>query len=157
MSHIHDKIDFTATGLIVHENKILMRFHDKYKQWLGVGGHIELDEDPAEAMLREVKEESGLDVEILGGQSKVMFDGSIDVALPSFINRHRVGENHEHVDSLYVVRPLTMEIQPQGEDQNDEVEFRWMDSTDLDNPEFGINPRMVYYAKRALLIAQSYE
>lgn len=39
-----------------------MRRHDKYKIWLGVGGHIELDEDPNQAALREVKEEVGLAV-----------------------------------------------------------------------------------------------
>ena len=32
----------------------------------GTGGHIEPDEDPVQAVLREVREETGLDVEIVG-------------------------------------------------------------------------------------------
>jgi len=46
MAHIHEKIDFTASVFVVHKNKVLLRMHDKYKMWLSVGGHIELDEDP---------------------------------------------------------------------------------------------------------------
>ena len=41
MSHIHEKIDFTITVYIVYGNKVLLRHHDKYDFWLGVGGHIE--------------------------------------------------------------------------------------------------------------------
>lgn len=31
-------------------------------QWIGVGGHIEIDETPLQAMVREAKEEADLDV-----------------------------------------------------------------------------------------------
>ena len=31
-------------------------------KWIGVGGHFEADESPEECLLREVKEETGLDV-----------------------------------------------------------------------------------------------
>ena len=34
--------------------------HDK---WIGVGGHFEKDESPEECLLREVREETGLEVE----------------------------------------------------------------------------------------------
>ncbi|MEK6836116.1 MAG: NUDIX domain-containing protein [Nanoarchaeota archaeon] len=64
MPHIHDKIDFTAEAFIVYKNRVLLRKHDKYKIWLSVGGHIELDEEPNEAVIREVKEEVGLNVEL---------------------------------------------------------------------------------------------
>lgn len=54
MAHIHEKIDFTVEVFVVFQNKVLLRKHDKYKIWLSVGGHIELDEDPNQAALREV-------------------------------------------------------------------------------------------------------
>lgn len=60
MPHIHERIDWTVDVLIVHEDRVLLRKHDKYKVWLMVGGHIELDEGPEEAALREVQEEVGL-------------------------------------------------------------------------------------------------
>ena len=66
MPHIHEKVDFTVEVFIVHNGKVLLRKHDKYKIWLSVGGHIELDEDPNQAAIREVKEEVGLDVKLFG-------------------------------------------------------------------------------------------
>ena len=56
MPHIHEKIDFTVGVFVVHKNKVLLRKHDKYHLWLDVGGHVELNEDPTEAAVREVKE-----------------------------------------------------------------------------------------------------
>ena len=57
MAHIHEEIDFTASVLIVHKNKVLLRKHEKYNIWLGPGGHIELNEDPNETAVKEAKEE----------------------------------------------------------------------------------------------------
>ena len=66
MPHIHEKIDFTVAIFVVHDGKVLLIHHRKLDKWLPLGGHIELDEDPEQAALREAKEESGLDVELLG-------------------------------------------------------------------------------------------
>ncbi len=62
MPHIHDKIDFTVEVFIVYKDTVLLRKHNKYRYWLSVSGHIELNEDPNHAALREVKEEVGLDI-----------------------------------------------------------------------------------------------
>ena len=66
MAHIHEKIDFTVAIFVVHDAKVLIIHHRKLDKWLPLGGHIELDEDPEQAALREAREESGLDVELLG-------------------------------------------------------------------------------------------
>ena len=60
--HIHEKVDLTAEVFVVYRDKVLLRMHDKYHFWMSVGGHIEIDEDPNQAAVREVKEEVGLDV-----------------------------------------------------------------------------------------------
>ncbi|RLS89050.1 MAG: NUDIX domain-containing protein, partial [Planctomycetota bacterium] len=62
MAHIHEKIDFTVAVFVVHEKKVLVIHHKKLDKWLPLGGHIELDEDPEQAALRETLEESGLAV-----------------------------------------------------------------------------------------------
>ena len=59
MAHIHEKIDFTVAIFVVHDEKILLIHHRQLDKWLPLGGHIELDEDPEQAALREAKEESG--------------------------------------------------------------------------------------------------
>ena len=50
---------FTATGFVVDSNAILLHWHPKVLAWLPPGGHIENNEDPVEAILREVLEETG--------------------------------------------------------------------------------------------------
>jgi len=37
---------------IVHRDKVLLIYHKYYNEWLPIGGHIELDEDPEEALYR---------------------------------------------------------------------------------------------------------
>ena len=53
MPHIHDKIDFTVAIFVVHEGRVLVIHHRKLDRWLPLGGHIELDEDPEQAALRD--------------------------------------------------------------------------------------------------------
>lgn len=103
MPHIHEKIDFTVEVFVVYKNTVLLRKHDKYKVWLSVGGHIELDEDPNQAAVREVKEEVGLDV-TLDNSLKAFQKEDKDyheLIPPYFVNRHRINENHEHVTFTY--------------------------------------------------------
>ncbi len=52
MPHIHELYDFTASAYILHptESKILLLLHKKLGKWLQPGGHIELSEDPLQAL-----------------------------------------------------------------------------------------------------------
>ena len=52
------KRHFTASGYVVFESKILLHWHKKVKAYLPPGGHIEENEDPVQAVLREIKEET---------------------------------------------------------------------------------------------------
>jgi 8-oxo-dGTP pyrophosphatase MutT (NUDIX family) len=38
--------------------------HKQLNKWLAIGGHIELNEDPDEALFREGKEECGLEIKV---------------------------------------------------------------------------------------------
>jgi 8-oxo-dGTP pyrophosphatase MutT (NUDIX family) len=53
MPHLHEKIDFTVALFVVQDRKVLVVLHRKLGKWLPLGGHIELDEDPEQAALRE--------------------------------------------------------------------------------------------------------
>ena len=106
MPHIHtlpNQVDYTVEVFIVHNSKVLLRKHDKYKIWLSVGGHIELNEDPNQAAIREVKEEVGLDVALYSPQPVPEYAevGYTELIPPAFLNRHRINDSHEHVTSTY--------------------------------------------------------
>ena len=112
MAHLHEKIDFTTSVYIVREGKVLLHKHKKLGILLPPGGHIELNEDPNQAALREAKEESGLDIELVGNPSLSTQpnDGSQDLIPPMFINRHHFNETHEHVDLIYFGRVVDGEV-----------------------------------------------
>ena len=105
MAHIHEKIDFTVAIFVVHDEKILLIHHRKLDQWLPLGGHIELDEDPEQAALREAKEESGLDVELLGERPPTTSPGTRALIAPRFLDIHRISDTHEHIGLIYWARP----------------------------------------------------
>ncbi|HCM36442.1 MAG: hypothetical protein A3J30_03755 [Candidatus Wildermuthbacteria bacterium RIFCSPLOWO2_02_FULL_47_9c] len=77
MSHIHELIDWTVVAYVVHGEKVLMVYHRELQKWLPLGGHIELNEDPDEALMREVQEESGIEeIEVLAAKPTVEGDTS---------------------------------------------------------------------------------
>jgi len=105
MAHIHGKIDFTVAIFVVHEGEILLVHHRKLDQWLPLGGHIELDEDPEQAALREAKEESGFEVELLGERPPTTSPGTRALIAPRFLDIHRINDTHEHIGLMYWARP----------------------------------------------------
>lgn len=150
MPHIHDKIDFTVEVFIVFNNNVLLRKHDKYKIWLSVGGHIELNEDPNQAALREVKEEVGLDVNLWNKRQLPSTQESnyTELIPPIFLNRHRINENHEHITLTYFAISNSDKILESQEEKSNEC--RWFTSSELDDPNFGIKEHIKFYAKKAL-------
>ena len=149
MPHIHERIDFVADVFIVRDNKVLLRKHDKYKIWLSPGGHIELDEDPNQAAIREVKEEVGLDITLIG-ETKTFAKSAEgkDLIPPRFLNRHTVGDGHEHISMVYFATTRDTNITQGSTEISDDI--RWFTPEELDDPKFGVNDRIRFYAKKAL-------
>ncbi len=153
MPHIHEKIDFTAEVFIVYKNKILLRKHDKYHIWIGVGGHIELHEDPIEAAIREVKEEVGLDIHIYQEYPiPKNYEGYTELIPPQFLNRHRISPTHEHISFVYFASSGSDRIiQPDRE----KAEWKWFDEKELDDPKYAINENIRIYARKALAVLRT--
>lgn len=148
MGHIHEKIDFTAEVFVVYKNKILLRKHDKLHIWLSVGGHIELDEDPNEAAVREVKEEVGLNVKLLSGSRPPIShdDLSHELILPIALNRHPISETHEHITFVYFATADTDVITLSELEKSDDC--RWFSKEDL--VALDLRPNIRSYANLAL-------
>ena len=69
----------TVLCYLKREDCYLLLFRNKKKndvnegKWLGVGGHIEKGESKDQAAIREIKEETGLDVHSLSCSGEVLF------------------------------------------------------------------------------------
>lgn len=149
MGHIHEKIDFTASVYIVFDDKVLLHKHKIHQMWLPPGGHIELDEDPNQAAMREAKEETGLDIALMGeGKSYDSQYGARDLIPPRFLNRHYfdVGQTHEHIDLVYFARAFSTEARHEVEGG----EIRWFSRVELEDREFKIVEDVRQHALAAL-------
>lgn len=147
MPHLHEKIDFTVEVFIVYKNKIFLRMHDKYGIWLSVGGHIELDEDPNQAAVREVMEETGLAIELIGQLPKRDEDSTTDLIPPRYLNRHFVKPGHEHLALVYfaVASSDQITVQYKSDASN---EWKWVTRDELNKME--LRPNVRFYAEHAL-------
>jgi len=152
MPHIHEKIDFTVEVFVVYKNKVLLRKHEKYDIWLSVGGHIELDEDPVQSAIREVREEVGLEVEIVGGK-KGVGDGSTenrgyqDLIPPKYLGMHPAGEIHKHITLVYFAVANSDKILNAINDE-EKAEARWVSQKELGG--MNLVPNILFYATEAL-------
>ena len=147
MPHLREKIDFTVEVFIIYQNKVLLRKHDKYGIWLGVGGHIEADEDSNQAAIREIKEEVGLNAQLIG-EAHIWKDGEKEIVAPAYLNRHSISDIHEHIAMIYFARVGNDQIS-QGETEKSE-DIRWFSAEELNNPDFEIKESIKFYAKKAL-------
>lgn len=148
MPHIHEKVDFTVEVFIIHKNKVLLRMHDKHKIWLSVGGHIELDEDPVQAAIREVKEEVGLDIKISESE-KIPQDENYQALInPKYLGSHFVNENHRHIVFVYFAKSDTEIISDSILDHEKGAEIKWATKEDL--LEMNLVPNVLFYATKAL-------
>ncbi len=148
MAHIHEKIDFTVAIFIVHDAKILVIHHRKLGKWLPLGGHIELDEDPEIAALREAKEESGLDVELLGERPPTTSPGTRALIAPRFLDIHRINDTHEHIGMIYWARPKNSAAVKLAAAEHHDI--RWCSREDLEKLSPPMSDAVKWYCYQAL-------
>ena len=117
MAHLNYYVDLCADAYIVNDGAVLLRLHEKYNFWIAPGGHVDPGEDINQAVLREVWEEVGLKVELIGPSTwtKQDYDNNKDLVPPIFVNRHSVNEHHDHSSFIFVAKSNSREINPQEE------------------------------------------
>lgn len=147
MAHIHDKIDFTVAIFVVHQDRVLLIHHRKLNKWLPLGGHIELDEEPEFAALREAKEESGLDVELVGERPPTTEPGTRALIAPRFLDIHRISATHEHIGMIYWARPKSGDVTLATQEHHD---IRWCTAADLEQLDPPMTNAVKWYCQTAL-------
>lgn len=138
MPHLHtgpDGHDSTVSALVFQESptRLLVHWHRKLGRWLQPGGHVEHDENPWQAVIRELREEAGYDAD----QLEVLTPTPPLVGLthdsqhptPAILNTHEIGTGHFHSDLSFVfvaaVQPRHLPVD--GESR----ELRWLTVTSL--------------------------
>jgi ADP-ribose pyrophosphatase YjhB (NUDIX family) len=102
------KQHFTCTGFVVERDKTLLLWHKRLQMWVPPGGHLEADEDPVRAVLREIREETGLEAKVLPLGQTFPFSYPGQIAPPYTIlleDSLELGEAHKHMDLIYFCRP----------------------------------------------------
>jgi 8-oxo-dGTP pyrophosphatase MutT (NUDIX family) len=147
MAHIHEKIDFTVAIFVVRDAKVLVILHRKLGKWLPLGGHVELDEDPEIAALREAKEESGLDVELIGERPPTTEPGTRALIAPRFLDIHRISDTHEHIGMIYFARPKGGDLSLAEEEHHD---IRWVTAEELETLQPPMSNAVKWYCRKAI-------
>lgn len=151
MPHIHYRYDFVVTIFIVYRNKVLLVHHPRYDKWIPVGGHVELDEDPEEALLREIKEETSLEVEILADKPDIGQNDTKFVYSPRYIDVHEANLPHKHIALVYFARAKDDKFTLSSE----HTEINWLSSDDLNKPTYGLSNSVKFYCREAIKAAHN--
>jgi 8-oxo-dGTP pyrophosphatase MutT (NUDIX family) len=135
---------FTVAVFVIFEGRVLLHQHRKLGMWLPPGGHIERDELPDDAAVREVFEETGIRVELVGEKREDIED-PVQLHRPAGVQLENIGPGHQHIDLIYFARPVgPAEIQ----DQFSPEKVGWYGPDDWDG--MSVNAEVRGWCERAL-------
>ncbi len=148
MPHLNYAFDYTITAFIVNNSKqVLLVNHPRYNKWIPVGGHIELNEDPEEALYREIREETGLKIdEVLSEKPAVNSPGTKFLITPNYIDVHDANPPHKHISFTYFVK--TNEDVFTLSDEHDDM--KWFTLEELEVEQYNLSPAVKFYATEAI-------
>ena len=152
MPHIHNQYDFVVSVFIVDRGKVLLIHHKRYDKWLPIGGHIELSEDPEQALFREIREECGLKVKVLSHKPPIKHPGVKPILVPSYVDVHRIQRGHRHVAFVYFAISRTTRVSLHEKEHR---AFRWLSRGDLNRRGYDLSKSIRFYCLEALKAAST--
>ena len=108
-------------GIITHDNKFLMlRFSKETnpsEAWIFPGGRLDINDNPKNGLVREIKEETGLDIDVLFPCDATMW-----------------GRNEDHRYAVFFVCELKSDSKVNL--CNEHQDFKWFSFDELDEINF---------------------
>ena len=141
------KTDLVVSGYLIHGGKVLLIHHKNMDVWIPPGGHIDENETPDDALIREFREEMNLDVQILN-RNEISPSGNIvrQLAVPFYVNVHRISgvkgmEEHDHCCIYYLCAAEHLEgMRP---DRSEVKDYAWFSPEELDQPHIPADTRNI--------------
>lgn len=138
--------NITSSVYVVYQNKVLLHRHKKYNTLFPLGGKMNENEVPHETAIREVYEESGLEVQLYNRDNELNLGRVIQLHSPMHTLLENVCHEVENIDFIYFARALTDKVNPQKGESNDLFWFTKEEIEDNDN----IKPHVKVMALDAL-------
>jgi 8-oxo-dGTP pyrophosphatase MutT (NUDIX family) len=142
-----EKHHVTAVFLISQEDvpRVLLLKHKKLGVWLPPGGHVDEDEAPFEGGLREVLEETGIDIRPFVAAPMKLDERVLSYPLPKYffeetIAAHKDDPEHFHLDHVYVFEIPYQEPKLNEEESHD---LRWLTRDEALALPIFVNVRMI--------------
>ncbi len=129
--------DFTVAVFVIWKNQVLLHQHRKLGKWLPPGGHIDPNELPDNAATREVFEETGVSVNLIGTATlefKAEPDSPRQLTRPRGIQLEHIMPQHEHIDLIYFAQPKK---DYDGTILSEDKPFIWCDTAKLEQLGLG--------------------
>lgn len=136
--------DLAVSAFVVWRGRVLLHLHPKLGLWLPPGGHVEPNELPDDAAVRETLEETGVVVELVGERA-IDAPGPRQLIRPRGVQLERIAEGHEHIDLVYLARPHARYT---GELSGDTGPFGWYTAEEAD--ALGLGEEMRAWVRLAL-------
>lgn len=98
--------DWGVAVFVVRNDRVLLHQHERLHRWLPPGGHIEPNEIPDEAAIREVREETGVHIELIDAPLITLTAPNLPrmLARPLGIMLVDIRPDHQHIDLVYLAR-----------------------------------------------------
>ncbi len=138
----------TSSVYVVYRNKVLLHRHKKYNTLFPLGGKMNKSEVPHETAIREVYEESGLEVELYNRDSELDLGRVIQLHSPMHTLLENVGHEVENIDFIYFARAVSNEVKPQ---KGESKELYWFTKEEIESNDT-IKPHVKVMALDALRI-----
>lgn len=128
------KLNIRAAGVIIHNNKILTHRNINSDHYALIGGRVEIGEDSVETVKREIMEETGKEVEIIG------YVATIE-------NFFKMKEQKYHeimfIHKVEFINEEDKQIQEtiKNIEGKDYLQYEWLDIEKID--EYNILPRTI--------------
>lgn len=128
------KLNVRAAGIIIHNNKVLTHRNLNSNHYTFIGGRVEIGEDSASTVKREIEEEIGKEVEIIehGGVIENFFEMQ-GTKYHEMLFMHRA----EFVDE----EDQKIEYTLKNKEGKDYLQYEWIDIDHLD--DYPIKPAII--------------